>query len=105
MKRLMLSGNKTTAGEKAVYFELPEGIEELELSSVHGLHGDMFKLEKYRHLKKVDLSHTNLEFRELRLPEGIEELTLNYTGGLARDVLDMSPHGQQKEIVLRTNRT
>lgn len=26
LKRLMLSGNKTTAGEKAVYFELPEGI-------------------------------------------------------------------------------
>lgn len=97
LKRLMLSGNKTTAGEKAVYFELPEGIEELELSSVHGLHGDMFKLEKYRHLKKVDLSHTNLEFRELRLPEGIEELTLNYTGGLARDVLDLSRYGQLKK--------
>lgn len=104
LKRLMLSGNKTTAGEKAVYFELPEGIEELELSSVRGLHGDMFKLEKYRHLKKVDLSHTNLEFRELRLPEGIEELTLNYTGGLARDVLDLSRYGQLKKIGLRTCR-
>ena len=102
LKRLMLSGNKTTAGEKAVYFELPEGIEELELSSVHGLHGDMFKLEKYRHLKKVNLSHTNLEFQELRLPEGIEELAINYTGGLARDTLDLSRYGRLKKIDLRT---
>ena len=55
-------------------------------------------------MKKVDLSHTNLEFRELRLPEGIEELTLNYTGGLARDVLDLSRYGQLKKIGLRTCR-
>lgn len=104
LKRLMLSGNKTAAGEKAVYVELPEGIEELELSSVCGLHGDMFKLEKYRHLKKVNLSHTNLEFQELRLPEGIEELAINYTGGLARDTLDLSRYGRLKKIGLRTCR-
>ncbi len=103
LKKLLLSCNKTAKGERAVYFELPEGIEDLELSSVKGLHGDMFKLDKYKQLKRVNLAFVNLEFWELRLPEDIEELNLSYAGGLARDVLDLSMYRQLKKLELRTN--
>ena len=70
LKRLMLSGNKTTAGEKAVYFELPEGIEELTLNYTGGLARDVLDLSRYGQLKKIGLRTCRPSYKEVLVPAG-----------------------------------
>ena len=70
LKRLMLSGNKTAAGEKAVYFELPEGIEELAINYTGGLARDTLDLSRYGRLKKIDLRTTAPTYRTILVPAG-----------------------------------